>query len=210
MEILITTLRAKYLPPEAEVEGFESFRAYPAKPLSERVLAARGLPPNRRGARGDGSALTVRKHVQRVNDCLVPDLYCGGTDAPINPPRKRRAAVAVAATAGGDTLAPIAHCCHTSSSDRSTVASQRCHLGTGPSTNPGRKHVHQHWRSDPHPDPAHPVRLLSTVLGRAKARLDRLDFYPEPVDLRHVALSSRRGSFACRASGASAATPRDT
>jgi hypothetical protein len=68
-------------------------------------------------------------------------------------------------------------------------------LGTGPSTNPGRNRVHQHRRSDPDPDPAHPVRLLSSgpraagaprreLLERAKARLDRLDFYPEPVDLR--------------------------
>ena len=47
-------------------------------------------------------------------------------------------------------------------------------------------HVHQHRRSDPHSDPAHHFRFLSSQLERAKARLDRLDFYPEPVDLRGV------------------------
>ena len=58
-------------------------------------------------------------------------------------------------------------------------------------------HVHQYWRSDPHSDPAHHLRLLSfaprdagasarKLLERAKARLDRLDFYPEPVDLSGV------------------------
>jgi hypothetical protein len=61
----------------------------------------------------------------------------------------------------------------------------------------GGNHVHQHRRSDPHTDPADPLRLLSSgprdagasrreLLERAKARLDRLDFYPEPVDLSGV------------------------
>jgi len=59
------------------------------------------------------------------------------------------------------------------------------------------EYVHQHRRSDPHSDPAHHLRLLISgpplagasereLLERAKARLDRLDFYPEPVDLRSV------------------------
>jgi hypothetical protein len=50
----------------------------------------------------------------------------------------------------------------------------------------GGEYVHQHWRSDPHRDPAHHLRLLSSQLDRAKARLDRLDFYPEAVDLGGV------------------------
>jgi hypothetical protein len=60
-----------------------------------------------------------------------------------------------------------------------------------------RKRVHQRRRSDPDPAPAHHLRLLSSgprdagasgreLLRRAKARLDRLDFYPEPVDLSGV------------------------
>jgi hypothetical protein len=58
-------------------------------------------------------------------------------------------------------------------------------------------YVHQHRRSDPHRVAAHHLRLLvpraaggrtivNVVLARAKARLDRLDFYPEPVDVRRV------------------------
>jgi hypothetical protein len=56
----------------------------------------------------------------------------------------------------------------------------------GPKPIQGGNHVHQHWRSDPHPDPAHHLRLLSSGLARAQARFDRLDFYPEPVDLSGV------------------------
>ena len=56
----------------------------------------------------------------------------------------------------------------------------------GPQPIHGGTHVHQYRRSDPHPHPAHHLRLLSPGLARAKARLDRLDFYPEPVDLRGV------------------------
>jgi hypothetical protein len=32
----------------------------------------------------------MRKQAQLVNDCLVPDLYCGLRDAPVSPPRKHR------------------------------------------------------------------------------------------------------------------------
>jgi Domain of unknown function (DUF1996) len=36
----------------------------------------------------------MRKQIQLVTDCLVPDLYCGGRDRPANPPRKRRVPIA--------------------------------------------------------------------------------------------------------------------
>jgi Domain of unknown function (DUF1996) len=54
--------------------------------------------PTTRLASGDISTLhadfmngwTMRKQRQLVNDCLVPDMYCGLTDGPVNPPRKKR------------------------------------------------------------------------------------------------------------------------
>ena len=50
----------------------------------------------------------MRKQTQLVNDCLVPDLYCGIRDGPVSPPRKDRRRAAGSAAAA-DVAAPAAH-----------------------------------------------------------------------------------------------------